>query len=84
MIPFILSPLGRVLLGLAFVAGLLTAAWFDGYASGMKAERTAVLTRSVEVLRERSRVDEQTRNMDSPELCRALGGKWVLEDNDCQ
>ncbi len=84
MIAFLVSPLGRVLLGLVFVAGLLAAAWFDGYASGLKAERQAILTRSVEVLRERNRVDEQARNMDSSELCRTLGGKWVLEDNDCQ
>lgn len=81
---FLLSPIGRALLGLVFVAGLLAAAWFDGYTSGLKDGRAAILTRSVEVLRERNRVDEQARNMDSPELCRALGGKWVLEDNDCQ
>lgn len=35
MMSFILSPLGRLLLGLVFVAGLLAAAWFDGYASGL-------------------------------------------------
>ena len=74
MISFLLSPLGRALLGLAFVAGLLTAAWFDGYTSGLKAERQAILTRSIDVLRERTKVDDQIRDMDSARLCRELGG----------
>ncbi len=84
MISFLLSPLGRVLGALAVAFMLLSIAWIHGYQRGAAAERQAILTRSVEVLRERNRVDEQARNMDSPELCRALGGKWVLEDNDCQ
>lgn len=58
--------------------------WLHGYQRGAASERTAILMRSVEVLRERNRVDEQARNMDSPELCGALGGKWLPEDNDCQ
>lgn len=84
MIAFILSPLGRVLGALAVAASLMGLSWLHGYQRGAASERQAILTRSVEVLRERNRVDEQARNMDSPELCRALGGKWVLEDNDCQ
>jgi len=84
MISFILSPLGRVLLGLVFVAGLLAAAWFDGYASGLRAERTTILTRSVEVLRERSRVDDEVSAFDDMALCNALGGVWVLTDGSCQ
>ncbi len=84
MISFLLSPVGRFLAGFVIVAVLIVGAWFDGHSYGRAAERTAILTRSVEVLRERNRVDEQARNMDSPELCRALGGKWVQDDNDCQ
>lgn len=81
---FLPSPLGRVLGALAVVASLMGLSWLHGYQRGAAGERAAILTRSVEVLRERNRVDEQARNMDSPELCRALGGKWVLDDNDCQ
>lgn len=81
---FLLSPLGRVLGALAVAASLMGLSWLHGYQRGAAVERTAILTRSVEVLRKRNRVDEQARNMDSSELCRALGGKWVLEDNDCQ
>lgn len=84
MIAFLASPLGRVLGALAVAASLMGLSWLHGYQRGAATERQAILTRSVEVLRERNRVDEQARNMDSPELCRALGGKWVLEDNDCQ
>ena len=84
MIAFLTSPLGRVMGALAVAASLMGLSWLHGHQRGAAAERTAILTRSVEVLRERNRVDEQARNMDSPELCRALGGKWVLEDNDCQ
>lgn len=81
---FLLSPIGRVLGALVVAASLMGLSWLHGYQRGAAAERQAILTRSIDVLRERTKVDEQARNMDSPELCRALGGKWVLEDNDCQ
>ena len=84
MIAILSSPLGRVLGALAVTASLMGLSWLHGHQRGAASERQAILTRSVEVLRERNRVDEQARNMDSSELCRALGGKWVLEDNDCQ
>ncbi|TDR34653.1 hypothetical protein [Aquamicrobium defluvii] len=84
MIAILASPIGRVLGALAVAASLMGLSWLHGHQRGAASERQAILTRSVEVLRERNRVDEQARNMDSPELCRALGGKWVLEDNDCQ
>ncbi|MCG8272977.1 hypothetical protein MIC97_15880 [Aquamicrobium sp. NLF2-7] len=84
MIAIILSPLGRVLGVLAVAASLMGLSWLHGYQRGAASERTAILMRSVEVLRERNRVDEQARNMDSPELCGALGGKCLPEDNDCQ
>ena len=82
MISFLISPVGRVLAGLVIVAGLIVAAWFDGHSYGRAAERQAILTRSVEVLRERSATDEKVRNMDAAGLCAALGG--VFEDGSCQ
>ena len=83
MIAFILSPIGRALLGLLFVVGLLMAAWLDGYRAGAASERQAILTRSVEVLRERNATDDQIRNMDDAGLCRALGGR-VSDAGTCE
>lgn len=83
MIAFILSPIGRALLGLLFVAGLLMAAWLDGYHAGAASERQAILARSVEVLRERNATDDQIRSLDDGGLCRALGGR-LSDAGACQ
>lgn len=74
MISFLLSPVGRTLAGLVIAAGLIVAAWFDGHSYGRAAERQAILTRSIETLRERTKVDDQIRDMDDAGLCRELGG----------
>ena len=71
---FLLSPLGRVLGALAVAFMLLSIAWIHGYQRGAASERQAILTRSVEVLRERTKVDDQIRDMDAHQLCSALGG----------
>lgn len=76
---FLLSPVGRVLAGLVIVTGLIVAAWFDGHSYGRAAERQAILTRSVEVLRQRSATDEAIRDLSDRDLCLRLGG---LQD-DC-
>lgn len=72
------------LAGAAVVLALLTWSHVQAYQRGAASERQAILTRSVEVLRERNRIDDQARNMDSAELCRALGGQWVQDHDDCQ
>ncbi|TDR36526.1 hypothetical protein [Aquamicrobium defluvii] len=79
---FLLSPLGRVLGALAVTASLMGLSWLHGYQQGAASERQAILTRSVEVLRERTKVDDQIRDMDAAGLCTALGG--VFEDGSCQ
>lgn len=83
MISFILSPLGRVLGALAVAFMLLSIAWIHGHQRGAASERQAILTRSVEVLRQRSATDEKVRNMDDAGLCAALGGS-VMPDGSCQ
>ena len=55
-------------------AVVFTPAYLIGKSDGRASERAAILTRSVEVLRERNAVDGQIRNMDGAALCRALGG----------
>lgn len=67
-------------LGAAVVA---VPVYLYGKAEGRQIERTASLTQSVEILRKRSAIDDQTRNMDSGGLCRALGGQW-MPDGTCQ
>ncbi|MDH4993055.1 hypothetical protein QEZ48_19760 [Aquamicrobium lusatiense] len=83
MIAFLLSPLGRVLGALAVAASLMGLSWLHGYQRGVASERTAILTRSIDVLRERTKVDDQIRDMDSAGLCAALGGS-ILPDGTCQ
>lgn len=49
-------------------------AYLIGKSDGRASERAAILTRSVEVLRERNATDDQIRKLDDAGLCRALGG----------
>ncbi len=79
---FLLSPIGRVLGALAVAASLMGLSWLHGYQRGAASERTAILTRSIDVLRERNATDEKVRNMSPADLCRSLGG--VFEDGSCQ
>lgn len=53
---------------------LLTWSHVSAYRAGAEKERAATLSRSVEALRERTRVDEKISNMDDRGLCAALGG----------
>lgn len=70
------------LAAIAAVLILLTASHRTAYQAGRQAERATILNRSVEVLRERSRTDDEIRAMDDAYLCRALGG--VFTDGTCQ
>ena len=71
MIPF---RLWASLAGVVVVLGLLTLSHVKAYRAGAASERQAVLTRSIDVLRERNATDDQIRNMDDAGLCRSLGG----------
>jgi len=53
---------------------LLTWSHVSAYRAGAEKERAATLSRSVEALRERTRVDEKISGMDNHQLCVALGG----------
>ena len=55
------------------IAIVLAASWY-GYRAGQNAERQATLKASIEALRTRKQVNEQTRTLDDAGLCRALGG----------
>lgn len=49
-------------------------AYLIGKSDGRASERAAILTTSIDVLRERNATDDEIRNMDAADLCRALGG----------
>ena len=72
-------------LGAGAVAGALLAAgplYLIGKHDGRLAERAEILTRSVEILRERNATDDEVKGMDDAALCAALGG--VFADGACQ
>lgn len=64
------------------VAILLSWSHFTAYRAGRNVERTAMLTRSVEILRERNATDDAISALDDSALCSALGG--VFTDGTCQ
>lgn len=74
MISFLFSRTGAALVGIVAALALLTFSHRFAYQAGRTAERTAILNRSVEILRERNATDDEIRNMDDAALCAALGG----------
>lgn len=66
--------LWALLAAVGVAAGFVLGTYAYGYQQGAASERQTILTRSVEVLRERSRADEEVRDMDAARLCAALGG----------
>lgn len=81
---FLISPVGRALAGIVVVAGLISAAWFDGHSYGRAAERQKSLSRSIDLIRERSKTNAEISRLDDAALCRELGGSWVQPDNICE
>ena len=58
------------------LVGALSASHVAAYNAGKQAERTAALTQSVDVLRERSKTNATVKNLGDDALCRELGGVW--------
>ncbi|MBI1621515.1 hypothetical protein [Aquamicrobium zhengzhouense] len=84
MLTLLFSRTGAMVAGIVIATLIAVWAVTAAYQAGRNAERTAALTTSVEILRERSAIDDQTRSMDSGSLCRALGGVWVSDERTCQ
>lgn len=82
MLGFLTSRTGAAMIAIVIALGLLTFSHRFAYQAGRQVERTELLTRSVEILRERNATDDEIRNMDDAALCRALGG--VFADGSCQ
>lgn len=68
----------------SIVAGSIFLTWshLAAYRAGKDAVRAEVLTRSIEILRERAKTDDEISNMDDAALCAALGG--VFADGSCK
>lgn len=66
---------------IAVAAGVALASavglYWLGHSNGVQQGREAALERSVDILRERAKTDEQVRNLDDAGLCAALGGVWT-------
>jgi uncharacterized membrane protein len=74
MLGFLFSRAGAAMVGIVVGLGLLTWSHTHAYRAGKAAERTDILDRSIEILRERNATDDEIRNMDDAALCAALGG----------
>lgn len=66
-----------IAIGLAVLAVGSVFAWI--YDKGIQAERTAALTKGVELVKERDKLNVQVRNATAADICRRLGG--VLSDD---
>lgn len=84
MIALLFSKQGAILIGVVALVGILTFSHVKAYQAGRSVERQAILSRSVEILRERNATDDEVGSYDDAQLCRALGGSWVQDDRSCQ
>jgi hypothetical protein len=75
MMKYILAGiLGLSLLG----AGVL---WITNMA--VQAERAKVLERATELVVERDKIDAKLKTATPGDVCRALGGRWLPDENEC-
>lgn len=62
------------------VIAALTFSHIEAYRMGAASERASALTRSIDLIRDRSKTNAQINRMDDAALCRELGGQWVQPD----
>lgn len=77
---FSMLKLGAVL---AILGGLLTSHYW-AYNRGRENERAAALERSIELIKERSRINDEIGDLDDADLCRELGGQWLPDEARCE
>jgi len=68
---------------LIVVLGILGGIAVKLYNDGVQAERQAALTKGVELVKERDKLDVRTRTATDADICRRLGGKWLPGTNEC-
>ena len=63
------------------VTTIVVGVW--AYQKGVSSERSASLTRSVEILRERSATDDRFQSMTNADICISLGGVPDERTGEC-
>ncbi|MDH6229590.1 hypothetical protein M2281_000162 [Mesorhizobium soli] len=66
--------------GAVIAIALLGISHWQGFQRGAASERAATLTRSIDLIRERSKTNAEINRLDAAGLCRELGGRWVQPD----
>lgn len=86
MLGFITSKIGVYVLAGLLLGGMVIGFATHFHAQGVRAEQQRALARSVDVLRERSRINGRTSSASDAELCVSLGGRWVFRggENSCE
>ena len=70
-----------LIIGSAVIAiVLLGFSHWEAYRMGAASERSTALTRSIDLIRERSKTNAEINRLDAAGLCRELGGRWVQPD----
>ena len=82
MMALLFSRVGFIFMGLVAGIAVIIGAYAFGHSSGIQQGREAALERSVDILRERAKTDDEINDMDARSLCIALGGEW-LPDGSC-
>lgn len=65
--------------GLVVVSGV----FWKVYSIGVQSERSASLTKGVELVKERDKLNVQVRTATGADICRRLGGQWLPDTNEC-
>lgn len=75
--------IGFIAAGVAAILIIITGMVTSVYRSGIQAERTAALTKGVELVKERDKLNVQVRSATGADICRRLGGQWLPDTNEC-
>lgn len=66
--------------GAVIAVTFLSLSHWQAYQRGAASERSAALTRSIDLIRARSKTNAEINRLDAASLCRELGGRWVQPD----
>ncbi|WP_051680009.1 hypothetical protein [Pseudorhizobium marinum] len=73
MLAFIFTPLGKAIGAAALALAVFSSAFLYGKSVGRQGAAVEALERSVEVLRERSEINDQVSSSDAADLCGSMG-----------
>lgn len=73
MLAFLFTPLGKALGAAVVAVAVFSGAFLYGKSLGRQGAAVDALERSVEVLRERSEINDQVSSSDAADLCGSMG-----------